>query len=1182
MNFRKVNNITGWAVFLVAACTYVLTREARGSLWDCGEFVASAAKVQLPHPPGAPVFVLLGRFFIILFGDKNAANAVNLMSALASAATILFLFWTITHFARKMFVGVGETLSSSQTFTVMAAGAVGALVYNFSDSFWFSAVEGEVYALSSFFTALVFWSMLKWEHADEKAGVDVFARRRSDRWIVFLFFMIGLSIGVHLLNLLTIPAIVMIYYYRRYQATNKGAIVAFLIGCLITGIVQLAIIQYSMKAAGMFDVFFVNSFGFPFFSGFALYFIALAVTIWWGIKIKESNTNRAKVITWFIVFLGLSALPFFASVGSGGEKFLKFLLVAGVASLLGYFIKGSGLRILKLSLWCYAFIMLGYFVYFTALIRSNANPSIDMNNVDNPINLVYYLSREQYGSAPLIYGPHFAAEVDRDEQGYPKVKEGEMKYVKGKDRYIAIGPAREYEYKSSDQQLFPRVWDSSTDQFHAQSYAQWLNIPSSQDPQTGQVKYEAPTYADNLNWFFTYQMSLMYWRYFMWNFAGKQNDVQATGTARDGNWITGIPLIDNTRLGDQSMLPDSLKNNKAHNKLYMLPFILGILGCVYQFLKNKKDWIVSFLLFFFTGIAVVLYLNQPGSQPRERDYAYVGSFYAFAFWIGLGVVAFVKLAREKADKETFKNVLVYGSALTFLIVMMSSLKGSFSSIMLTSILVTALFALVAGGVTYLVRAISSGGGNMKLLNISTTALCLVVPLIMAQQEWDDHDRHLKTLAPDLAKDYLESCAPNAILFTFGDNDTYPLWYAQEVEGVRPDIRIINNSLLGIDWYINQLRHKVNEADSVNVIWTEEQVEGHNREYLRFRQDERADKNAFYPLFDVMKNVLGKPYRDPETGRDVGAGNFPVARLSVGVDAAAVRANGTVNASDSVVSPMLFEIPAQKQGEGFLRSDLIILNIIAANNWKRPIYFTSPFGELGFGQYLRKDGLAYRLVPIQNKFPQTNWVIDQTLRQIPGVGGTQVRDNNSDTMYRNLMERYLFAGANKKGVYFDEENRRHLLNIRGIFAEAAGNLADEGQREKAQKLLDKEAAGISTENLPYAMVSRFSSHNQTGLLYLEACYKAGKLDMAEKVRTAMHKDIDQQRKYYDYLKLNRPELYGGQLEGTEVYLNDAMAQILSAIEKKYAPQTQTSSPAEQGKSIFNGPGSDSSLKKDSTK
>lgn len=1186
MNFRKVNNLTGWAVFLVALATYMLTREARGSLWDCGEFVASADKMQLPHPPGAPLFTLLGRFFIILFGDNptTAANAVNFMSALASAATILFLFWSVTHFARKMFVKVGEELSAQQVFTVMAAGAVGALAYTFSDSFWFSAVEGEVYALSSFFTALVFWCMLKWEHADEHAGTDPYARARSDRWIIFLFFMMGLSIGVHILNLLTIPAIVMIYYYRRYQATTWGGILAFVIGCLITGVVQVAVIQYSMKAAGLFDVFFVNSFKLPFFSGFAIYFIGLAAVIGWALTFNERNITKGKLITWFILFLGLSALPFFVSLGSDATKVVKFLLIAGVGVVAGYFLKPAGLRVLKLSLWCYAFMMLGYFMYFTSLIRSNANPSIDMNNVDNPINLVYYLSREQYGSAPLIYGPHFQANYKPDSESPNGVsmKKGEMKYVKGPDRYIPVGTEDEPEYEDADMQLFPRIWDRSNDQGHAFFYAQWLNL--AQDPQTG--RYEAPTVGDNLEWFFTYQMSLMYWRYFMWNFAGKQDDIQGLGNVRDGNWISGISFIDNNRLGDQAQLPDTLKENKAHNQLYLLPFILGIIGCVYQFLKNRKDWVVSFLLFFLTGIAVVFYLNQPGNQPRERDYAYVGSFYAFAIWIGLAVAALVRLAREKADKLTFQNTLLYGSALTFVITLMSSLRGSGGSIFLTSISVTILYALVTAAIVYLGRAISSGGQNWKMLNIGTAVICLIVPLIMAQQEWDDHDRSSKTLAPDLAKDYLESCAPNAILFTFGDNDTYPLWYAQEVEGVRPDIRIINNSLLGIDWYINQLRYKVNEADSLNVIWTPEQIEGHNREFMRYRPAPNQDQTAFYDLYEVMKNSLGKPYKDPVTGRDVGTNAFPVSRVGVPVDPAIVRANGTVNATDSVVSPMLFEIPKRKLDDGLMRSDLIMLNIIASNQWKRPIYFTSPYGELGFWNYLRKDGLAYRLTPVQNKYPQSKWIIEQTINRIEqerkvGIGGTQIGDNNSEVMYKNLMEKFAFGNANRKGVYFDEENRRHLLNIRSIFAEAAGNLADEGKKDQALKLLDKIENGISPENFPYAMVSRFSSHNQTGLVYLEACYKAGKADLAEKVRLALRKDLEQQRRYYSYLRDSKPDLYGGSLESTESFLNEVMLEVLTAIEQTYAPQLAPK-PVENNKPIINVPVTDSNGKTDTPK
>lgn len=1219
MNFKKVNNITGWAVFLLAMATYMLTREARGSLWDCGEFVSSAYKMELPHPPGAPMFTILGRFFIILFGDngQTAASAVNFMSAMASAATILFLFWSITHFARKMFVNVGEELTGQQIFTTMAAGAVGALAYTFSDSFWYSAVEGEVYALSSFFTALVFWAMLKWEHADEHAGNDAGERARADRWIIFLFFMMGLSIGVHLLNLLSIPAIVMIYFFRRYykyepfkndadvfkkdtvliwtaivtiglflllviaNVLNKendlvgvammiafiGAaiilvriywkysairniITAFLIGCIVVGIVQVGVIQYSMKGAGLFDVFFKNSLGLPFFAGFTFYFIALAGLIIWAFFFNEKNISRAKSITWFILFLGLSALPFIISTGSGGMQILKFLLLAGVASLIGFFFKAGGLRILKLSLWCYAFIMLGYFLYFTVLIRSNANPAVDMNNVDNPINLVYYLSREQYGSAPIVYGPHFDAQPN-------DVVEGEMKYIKGKDSYIATGKSKEYDYPSSEKQFFPRIWDPSNDQGHHTFYIQWLNLEQTQNAETGKAQY-VPTYANNAEWFFTYQTGLMYWRYFMWNFAGKQNDVQGMGNARDGNWITGISFIDNYRLGDQSKLPDSLKNNKAHNKLYLLPFLLGIVGCVFQFIRNKKDWIVNFLLFFMTSIAVIIYLNQPGNQPRERDYAYVGSFYVFAIWIGLAVVAFVKMARDKADKKGFNNVLVYGSVLTFIVSIMSVLPaGSPGGAMITSLFITALFALFTLGITYIIRALSSGGQNSRLLNIAATIICLIAPLIMANQEWDDHDRSSKTLAPDLAKDYLESCAPNAVLFTFGDNDTYPLWYAQEVENVRPDIRIINYSLLGIDWYINQLRYKINNSDSLDVIWSPEQMEGGKRDFVVYSPKPAYPNDSYYDLYSVMKNYVGSDDQDKmDYSRGEPLNSFPVTKLSVPVDRNFVLSNKTVNPTDSIVKELRFELPQKS----LQKNDLALLNIIAANNWKRPIYFTSPFDALGFGGYLRKDGLSYRLVPIITRHPESNWVFEQTISMLEqryraSLAARQVYDNNDEVMYKNLEDKFEFGGANKKGTYFDEENRRHLLNIRSVYGEAAGNLADEGKKDEAKKLLEKAEAGILPENMPYGMTSRYNSHNQTSLVFLEACYKAGKAELAEKVRLAVRKDLEQQKKYYDYLKAERPEFYNGSMQGSEVPFNDVNLEVLDAIEKKYAPEKQ---------------------------
>ncbi|MFI5186989.1 MAG: DUF2723 domain-containing protein, partial [Chitinophagales bacterium] len=671
MNFRKVNNITGWIVGVIACGVYFFSREAAGSFWDCGEFVSSAYKLQLPHPPGAPLHILLGRLFIILFGDSptGAAHAVNMMTAFASGFTILFLFWTVTHFARKMFVPVGEEMNSQQIFTVMSAGVVGALAYCFSDSFWYSAVEGEVYGLSSFFTALVFWAMLKWEHADERAGIDPAARSRADRWIVFVFFSMGLSIGVHLLSLLVIPAVGMIYYFRRYQYKLRSAIVAFIISIALTGLVQIVVIQYSMKAAADMDIFAVNDFHLPFFTGFAFYFAAIAVMVAIGLRFKNNKVTKRQMSIWLGIFFVLLFLPFVTKTDSSAGRIFKIILLLALG-FIAFLFRTNNTKGLKLALWCYAFMMLGYSTYFTTLIRSNANPSIDMNNVDNPINLVYYLSREQYGEAPLIYGPHYVAtpKEDPDKPGYYAFNESETKYVKGKNSYVSIGKQKSLQYQDEDMQLFPRVWDGSDEQGHKQFYADWLDL-AQRDQQGNITGYDPPTYGNNVNWFFTYQLGLMYWRYFMWNFAGKQNDLQGFGNVRDGNWITGISFIDNQMLGDQGRIPVSSTTNKAHNKLFLLPFILGIIGCVYQFVRNRHDWINNFLLFFMTGIAVVLYLNQPGNQPRERDYAYVGSFYAFAVWIGLAVPAIYKMIREKdqAGKKLFNNILITGSVLTFFI-----------------------------------------------------------------------------------------------------------------------------------------------------------------------------------------------------------------------------------------------------------------------------------------------------------------------------------------------------------------------------------------------------------------------------------------------------------------------------------------------------------------------------------
>jgi hypothetical protein len=941
--------------------------------------------------------------------------------------------------------------------SVMGAGVVGALAYTFSDSFWYSAVEGEVYALSSFFTAIVFWAILKWEnHADEAD---------ADKWIVFIFFMMGLSIGVHLLNLLTIPAIVMVYYFRKQdnfnyavirkwfvriigvggvlafigglvvanaevnpergvemdstlgglmllgtiagigllyylesltkgnKKTYAGIYIFFVIACAITGIVQVGVIQYTVKFAGAFDRIFVNNFGLPFFTGFATFFVLIAGLIWYGLKVAASK----------------------------------------------------GWSMLRLGIWCLTFMLIGYSSYVTTMIRSSANPSVDMYNVDNPISLVGYLGREQYGDFPLLYGQKFNARpID--------VKNTGMRYQKSTDKYIELGEDRKYVFAADDKMVFPRVWDLSNDQNHADYYAYFLGINRLQDG-----TYErSPNQVDNIKYFFGYQLNWMYFRYFMWNFAGKQNDNQGlfAGNVRDGNWITGITPIDNMIYGDQSAMPDSLKNNKAHNTLFALPFILGLLGMYFHYKQKKSDFGINFLMFFFTGFAIVLYLNQAGYQPRERDYAYVGSFYAFAVWIGLGVLMVKELLSKSINQTT------------------------------------------AAG-------------------LATLVCILAVPALMASQEWDDHDRSNKVIARDLAKDYLESCAPNAILFTFGDNDTYPLWYAQEVEGIRKDIRVINYSLLGIDWYINQLRYKVNESPAIDVIWSADQIEGSKRDYIEYRPDASMPDDKFYNLYDVMKNYVGKDNPDNDY-------SFPVKNVTVPVDVAAAIKNGTVNATDSAVSSLDFSLPRN----ALMKNELAVLNIIAANNWRRPIYFTNAGAELGFDQYLRRDGLSYRLAPVKNSKVNTDWMLDK------------------------LTNKFAFGNADKAGVYFDEENRRHLGGIRSAYAELAIDLAAKNRKEEAKAVLNKVDKMMHESNFGYGLTSRGNLHNRNSLLFLEACYLAGDQALIQKVSAAVKKDLQQQVNYYNTLSGLKADNMAQEKQTAETYL-----QALGQMQSMYNPSVE---------------------------
>lgn len=1076
MKFNRLNNIVGWIVFLIASAVYVLTAEKNGSLWDCGEFVASCFKLQIPHPPGAPMFVLLGRFFIILFGDNpaTAAKAVNIMSALASSATILFLFWTITHFARKLVNPVVETITDTQALTILGAGAVGALAYTFSDSFWFSAVEGEVYALSSFFTALVFWAMLKWEHqVDKDARTEEAAGHwNADRWIIFIFFMMGLSIGVHLLNLLTIPAIVMIYYFKRYEVTKKGTIWAFLIGCLITGVVQKFVIQYSIKGAGHFDIFFVNNLGLPFFSGFAAFFVLLAAAVWFGLR---------------------------------------------TASKKGWYF-------LRLGLWCFVFMLAGYSSYITTMIRSSADPSVDMYNVDNPMSLVGYLGREQYGDFPLIYGQVFTAQSRNTTRS-----EGSMRYQKSntEKKYIELGPDVKEEYDPADKMFFPRVWDRSNDQQHADYYAQFLGIgksndPKVQDPETGPYE-RRPTFGDNLRFFIGYQTYWMYLRYFMWNFTGRQNDVQGVNPSnvRDGNWITGISFIDNLIYGPQDKLPDTIRNNKANNKLLALPLILGLFGLFFHYYRHRRDFLVNLLLFFFTGFAIVLYLNQAGNQPRERDYAYVGSFYAFAIWIGLAVPGLVHLA-STANQKLLQRILI-SAGIVYLVAAMS---GSIATSDFNTFSGLALLGVLATAVVYALYVLMKALKAEKTIALAVVAVTmLATPVWMAIQEWDDHDRSQKTMAPDLAINYLESCAPNAILFSFGDNDTYPLWYAQEVMGIRKDVRVINYSLLGIDWYINQLRYKVNDSDPMDVIWSAPQIEGDKLNYAFY--DPRPGYEAPQNLYAILKDWVGSD----EMARKYNAGDemipvYPTNNFYIPVDKNAVLKNGTVSANDlpSVVDTIRFQVPKQVM----LKNDLAVMAVIGANNFKRPIYFTSKFDELGFQGYLRRDGMAYRFVPIANQ------------------------EVNNDWAYEKMMKTFRFGNAETPGVYFDEENRRHLNNIRQAYADVALSLSAAGQKDSAQKLLQRVDKMMAKENMPYGLVSRYALHNQTSLMLVEAAYRAGDKALAEKISREVKRELQQEMQYYQAIGEKRADRMSFEIQRSQM-LMQMLGQMEEVMNPKQSPE-----------------------------
>jgi hypothetical protein len=978
--YKKTNNIIGWIVFAIAMFVYGSTIEPTGSFWDCGEFIAASFKLQVGHPPGAPLFLMMGRVVTLLGGDNARMYPImiNLLSALMSALTILFLFWTITALARKIVIKDKQP-TTANIIAVMGAGIVGALAYTFSDSFWFSAVEGEVYASSSFFTAIVFWAMFKWENvADEKHAV---------RWIILIAYLMGLSIGIHLLNLLTIPALAFIYYFRKYKPSTAGIIKTALLGILILGLVQYGIISGLISVASKFDLVFVNNFGFPFWSGVFVYLLIIIAFVILAILGTEGNKSNLIISSFFLLnfvigglYGGLIISAVLLVVYLSTKNIFKSIVITYLGIIPGYiiwsvyfeknenkYIDSGFLKAMNTVVLCFAFLVIGYTSYTMVVVRSSANPPMDENDPENAFSLLGYLNREQYGDRPLFYGQYYnAKQID--------LEEGPMQYTKGENKYVETGRKISPVYEKDKCTFLPRMYSSQEN--HIAQYKEWAGVKGD----------ATPTFGQNLKFLFVYQIGHMYLRYFMWNFAGRQNDIQGHGGITKGNWISGIKFLDELRLGPQDKLPQSMLNNKGRNCFYLLPLILGIIGLIYHFKKDKHDAWVVLLLFFFTGIAIVLYLNGPPLQPRERDYAYSGSFYAFAIWIGLGVLSLIEYMQRRTS------------------------------------------ATVAG--------------------VATTAICLVaVPGIMAKDGWDDHNRAHRYTSRDFAWDYLQSCAPNAIIFTNGDNDTFPLWYAQEVEGVRPDIRIINLSLLNTDWYIDQMKRQAYQSAPVPFSLTRDKYMQGNRDYVPF-----YDRNI--PGYSDLKDVIDfigndDPKYKVQTQGGSSLSYFPTKKVYLKVDKDAVLKSGTVKAEDAsqIVDTMKWDIDKSY----LMKADLMILDLLAHNNWQRPIYYAVTVGDesyLNLQSYFQLEGLAYRIVPIKsNETSQIGHVAEKE-------------------MYNNMMNKFLWGNMNRPDVYLDMNNLNMTMNFRNNFSRLAETLLQKNEKDSALNVLNYCLQVMPDKPVPY--------------------------------------------------------------------------------------------------------------------
>ncbi len=1048
--YNLLNNIFGWVAFVIAAITYLSTIEPTASFWDCGEFITSSYKMEVGHPPGAPFFNLVAKFFSLFASDQaHVAKMINSMTALLSAATILFLFWTITHLAKKLiYQDETKEITLGQTIAIIGSGLVGSLVYTFSDTFWFSAVEAEVYGFSSMFTALVFWLILKWEdHADDP---------NADKWLIFIAYMIGLSIGVHLLNLLCIPAMVLVYYFKKSKNVDlKGTLLALLGSFVLIVVLMYGVIPGFTKVGGWFELFFVNTLGFSYNSGALVYILLLVGSIIWSLKetmSKKVNVTGTRIS--FILCLTLAGVPFI------GSNVVLWLILFG--ALIGYVFtrKTVNVKVINTTVLCLMVILIGYSSYAIIPIRSSANTPMDQNSPEDVFSLSEYLNREQYGDTPLFYGKTYASEVKRDAQGNPIVAKSKTKYSRvvkkspsDKDQYFVSSTSDEYEYTNT--QFFPRMYSNEPN--HLKGYKIWGGVTDPSVP---------PTLFQNIQYFFSYQLNFMYWRYFMWNFSGRQSDKQDTGGISNGNWITGIPFIDENvlGLGPQDNLAPDIANNKGHNTYFMLPLLLGIIGIVFQLTKKQRGeqgfWVV-FMLFFMTGIAIVIYLNQKPYEPRERDYAYAGSFYAFSIWIGLGVAGIWQLLSKKMSSTVAASI--------------------------------------------------------------ATGVSLLVPMRMACQNWDDHDRSGRYTMRDFGMNYLRSCEPNAILFTNGDNDTFPLWYAQDVEGFRTDVRVCNLSYLQTDWYVDQMRRQAYNSAPLPIKWdkqfyigdkgayayviTKQQIEGSLQQAMQNGENQQLnsagvmdwsnyyDKTAYkdtISLNDLMIKLRSSENYAPKNPLGINSGLIiPGNLLSLDVN------EDKVDWKSLNVEPTKKMLINLGNKRAVYRQELMILemiNNINNDNWKRPIYFAVTVGNemyMNMRPYFQLEGLTYRITPNTSK---------------TGV--------NTEVMYDNMVNKFKWGGVENPKVYLDENNMRSCITYRYMFAQLVQALMAEGKNDKALKAVDRCIQVLPQASIPYGGESA---------IFANVYYQMGKPEKGQAILNAIVDRANKNLQWYNRLSSSQMDI-----------------------------------------------------------